>query len=187
MAEVPREISQREWKALQTSFKREKRGRDWYRKAAAAAGNPIAKATFDTLASRQERYLGTIQRVCGTLQREPTPLGRRVRFPTFRPARAVVEDILQKAGYVRCNEIGIPGRGVFRAYLLALGFEEKGVEMYAGMAHRANGEIVEGLFDFLRKRKGEHYLILDETLTCMHHSESFVDGVAESPLSHEGG
>ena len=187
MADVPTTTGQRGWKSLQASFRREKRGRNLYRKWATETRNPVARLTFQTVARRQERFLGVIQRIILTVQGKSDRPYQRVRLPILQSIDTLVEKVLQEAGRPSRQETGVAHGDTFRAYLWALGFEEKGVEMYARLLQGTETKSLMELFDFLRKQKGEHYRILDQTLAFAHLPEVSFERMTDSPICQQGG
>lgn len=178
---------QGEWQALQTSFKREERGRDLYRKWATETQKPVAKRTFETLAHRQDRFLQVVQSVILTFQSKSDRSRQEARLPVLRPVVKVVETILREAGCSSHEEAGAVHRDTFRAYLWALGFEEEGAEVYARLARGVEQKSLAELFAFLHKRKGEHYRILDQTLAFGHLPEASSDKMTDSLVGQRGG
>lgn len=175
-----------EYEAVTAALKREERGESWYKKTAAAIENPIAKATFAILARRQRRYAETIQRIHQALHQGSASRSRKVTFPSLQPVPTVIETLFRKAGATGGTETETSACDIFKAYLWALGFEEKGAGIYARKAVSFDRSFLGALFDFLRRRKGEHYQILDGTLTYLRCPESFFEEAAKSPLSLKG-
>lgn len=175
-----------EQEALAAALKREERGESWYKKTAAAIENPIAKATFAVLARRQRRYVETIQRIHQALHQGSASRSRKVTFPSLQPVPTVIETLFRKAGAAAGAETETSACDIFKSYSWALGFEEKGAAIYARKAGSFDGSFLGALFDFLRRRKGEHYQILDGTLTYLRRPESFFEEAAKPPLSLKG-
>jgi rubrerythrin len=182
MADKPTPARQGEWKALQASFRREKNGRNLYRKWATETQNQVAKLTFERLARRQERFLGVIQRVILTVQGKSDCPYQKVQLPILQPVETVVEKVLQGASCSSRQEIGVVHGDTLRAYLWAFEFEEKGVEMYARLVQRAEQKSVVELFAFMQKRKGEHYRILDQTLAFVPSPEVSFERMTDCPI-----
>ncbi len=175
-----------EQEALTAALKREERGEIWYKKAAVAMENPIAKATFAVLAGRQRRFVETIQKIHQSLRRDSAFRNHKVVFPSLQPALIVVERLFRKVGGFGDKTSAASARDIFRAYLWAIGFEEKGAAIYARKAGTFDRSLLGDLFDFLRGQKGEHYQILDGTLTHLHCPESFFVETMKSPFSQKG-
>ena len=175
-----------EQEALTAALKREERGESWYRKTASALENPIAKATFAILAGRQRRFVETIQKIHQALHQGSAFRSRKVVFPSLHTAPTVIEMLFRKAGVCSDKKNAASARGVFKAYLWALGFEEKGATIYAHKFGSFDRSLLGDLFDFLRRQTGEHYRILDGTLTYLCCPESFFEEAAKSPLSLKG-
>jgi len=176
-----------EQQALAAALKREERGEVWYKRTADTLGNSIAKATFAILAGRQRRFVETIQKIHQALHQGSASRSRKVTFPSLQPAPTVIETLFRKAGVCSNKENATSARDVFKAYLWALGFEEKGATIYAHKFGSFDRRFLSDLFDFLRRQKGEHYRILDGTLTYLHCPESFFVETMKSPLSPKGG
>jgi rubrerythrin len=175
-----------EREALAAALKREQRGEAWYMNAADSTENPIAKATFATLARRQRRCVEAIQKIQQTFRRNSVSPGRRVTLPSLRPASAVIEALFHRTETSGGRKPEPSTRALFKSYSWALGFEERGAAMYTHKSGVLKERFIADLFDFLRRKKGEHYRILDGTLTYLHSPETFFEEMAKSPFSQKG-
>ncbi len=162
--------------ALAEAIEMEKRGRAFYRDAAAQAVDPLARTTLEGLAADEVEHL----RLLEAQYRAIEETGRWACFLDLAPQDAykpqsifpdrpgLAEDLADRASAAEVLE-------------QAMQFEEKGYRMYKAAATATDDLEGKAVYEYLAKQENEHYRILQQTHEYLLHPDRMFDDM-ERPM-----
>lgn len=146
----------------------EKEGYKFYCETAQKTNNPLAKATFEGLAKREQEHAKRIKELSQEISGEKKLPGNWLKEVEVAPdKKALLKPILQKLKSA-LNQKFETTEEINKAYEIAKGLEKDGYNLYDKIAREAEDEKGQKLFLALAQEEREHFSILDETLQYLN-------------------
>ena len=168
-------------KAIQLARKMEMDGIEFYGGAAENAGNPQAKAFFESLQDDERRHLRIVENICFgvTANTENMPQPAETIQTVFSQADAEISADQQATAEER------------EAVEMALGMEEDSYDLYEEAASKADDEDQKALFERLAEEENQHYVMLENTQEYLQANQKWFlwkeSGLLTGDISSLGG
>ncbi len=147
-------------RAFTTAIEMEKRGYEFYIKAAKKATNAFGRKAFEALAEDENRHIDAIRGYClGIAKKDATP-----ELCTVMPAHRPIKERVIFGKHEAETMKGVKaGADELRAYEVAMKMENDGYDFYAKALKAARDSNARELYAFLLGEEKTHYELISNT------------------------
>jgi rubrerythrin len=147
---------------LEMALQNELKGREILIGAKDNVQNPLAKATFDFLASEELKHIDIINQFAASLDGAETPDVDALSALTAPDAKEHIKSIFERFR-VAFEAVGATDQPRLETYRVAEDMERQGHDFYSRAAEQATDEKAKKLYQFLAEEEIRHFELIQDT------------------------